>query len=68
MASAKIIFKIKFMCIPQSPLRELRVLWVYSLSLNSQSITSKPVSCSTLPNSSTGSDECSFGDTKWLAS
>jgi len=26
MASVKIIFKAKFMCIPQSPLRELRVL------------------------------------------
>jgi len=57
MASVKTIFKVKFMCIPQSPVRELRVLWVYSLSLNSQSITSKPVSCSSLLNSSTGSDE-----------
>jgi len=57
MASIKIIFKVKFMFIPQSPLRELRVLLVYSLSQNLQSITSKPVSCSSLLNSSTGSDE-----------
>jgi len=54
----KIMFKVKFMCIPQSPLRELRVSKVYPPSLHSQSITSKPVSCSSLLNSSTGSDEC----------
>jgi len=53
--SIKIIFKVKFMYVPQLPLRELRVSKVYSLSLYSQSITSKPVSCRSLLNSSTGS-------------
>jgi len=47
------------MYIPQSPLRQMRVSKVNSPPLNSQSITSNPVSCSSLLNSSAGSDECS---------
>jgi len=58
MASIKIIIKVKFMCIPQSPVRQPTLSKVYSLSLHLQSITSKPVSCSSLRNSPTGSDEC----------
>jgi len=55
MASIKIIFKVKFMYIPQSPLRQMWVSKENSPSLHSQSITSKPVSCSSLLNSSPGS-------------
>jgi len=58
MASLKIIFKVKFVCVPQSPLRQPRVSQSYSLSLHLQSITSKLMSRSSLLNSSPGPDEC----------
>ena len=68
MAWIKIIFKVKLICIPQSPLRQSRVSKLYLLSLYSQSITSKPVSCSSLLNSSPGFDECWLGGTNWCRS